>query len=149
MIRNALMAALLVMTTAQATAATADHVRVTQGWIRLLPGDLPAGAYAELSNDGDQPAILQGVGCERFGSAMLHQSRSDGGMSRMAMVEQLTLPARGHVALSPGGYHVMLESPKEALKVGEQVPLRLQFADGSALTANFVVRPASAMGPGD
>jgi len=130
----------------QAVASSADHVLITKAWIRLLPGQLPAGAYADLANDGDQPAVLRDVSSVQFGSSMLHQSSSEGGMSRMAMVDELTLPAHGHVAMAPGGYHLMLEAPKGPLSVGDRVPLKFQFADGSTTTVNFVVRPAYAMG---
>ncbi|WP_114238585.1 copper chaperone PCu(A)C [Dyella sp. C9] len=142
-------ACLALAVSSQALAGTADHVHVSQAWIRLLPGDLPAGAYAELANDGDAPEVLRQVSSPRFRHSMLHRSRTEGGMSRMDMVDELVVPAHGRVALSPGGFHLMLEGPVQPLQVGEQIPLRFEFADGSAVTAVFTVRPASALGPGD
>ncbi len=132
-----------------AVATMADHVRITQAWIRLLPGNLPAGGYAELANDAAEPLVLRDIQSALYASAMLHQSNSDGGMSRMKMIDQLPLPAHARVTLSPGGYHIMLESPTAPVKVGDDIPLRFEFTDGSVATAHFTVRPANAVGPQD
>lgn len=130
-----------------ALASAADHVHVQQGWIRLLPGDLPAGGYASIRNDGDQPAVIRAVSSPRFASSMLHQSSSAGGMSRMSMLDQLVVPAHGQVLLAPGGNHIMFGGVQGALTVGDKVPVRVEFGDGSAISGDFVVRPANALGP--
>ncbi|KJV36975.1 copper chaperone PCu(A)C [Luteibacter yeojuensis] len=127
-----------------ASATQADHVQVSQGWIRLLPGSLPAGGYATLRNDGSEVATLTELSSPRYGDVMLHESDTSGGMGRMAMVDRLPIPPAGSVALSPGGYHVMLSDAPKPIAVGERVPIRLTFEDGSHLDASFVVRPANA-----
>jgi len=135
-----------VLAAAGARASEAAHVRAGQAWIRVLPGDLPAGGYVVLSNDGDQPATLRGATSPRYGSVMLHRSSGEGGMSRMAMVDSLVVPAHGKVELAPGGYHLMLMHAVAPVKPGERVPLSLRFADGSTLAVDFAARPANATG---
>lgn len=127
-----------------AHATEAQHVRASAAWIRLLPGDLPAGAYVTLENTGDQPASLRGARSPRYAEAMLHQSSSEGGVSRMAMVDELAIPAHGKAELSPGGYHLMLMKPTAPVKIGDTVKVTLSFADGSTLDADFIARPANA-----
>ncbi len=143
-----LLAAGLLLGTA-AHAGDAEHVRASQAWIRVLPGDLPAGAYVTLENTGDQPATLRSASSSRYGSVMLHKSSADGGVSRMAMVDSLVIPAHGKAELAPGGYHLMLGKANPPVKVGEQVKLTLHFGDGSALDTDFVTRPANATDAGD
>ena len=142
-----LFAGLLLACSAQATQA--DHVRAAHAWLRVLPGDLPAGAYATLENSGDQPVALSGASSEAYASVMLHKSSSDGGMSHMAMVDSLTIPARGKAALTPAGYHLMLMKSTHPVKPGDTVHVNLTFADGSTLATDFLARPANAMDAGD
>jgi copper(I)-binding protein len=140
-----ILAALLVLAgTGSAHAAQADSVRVGHAWIRLLPGELPAGAYAVLQNAGDVPVALTGASSAAYGHVMLHRSTTEGGMARMAMVGQLDIPAHGQVTLAPGGYHLMLMHARRTLKPGDTVKVTLQFADGSRLDVDFLARPANA-----
>lgn len=128
-----------------AHAGQADRVRATDGWVRVLPGSLPAGGYVTLHNDGDRPAVLQGASSPAYGSVMLHESSTATGMGRMRMVERLEIPAHGQVALAPGGFHFMLMEPAKPVQPGESVALTLRFADGSSLPAIFTARPANAL----
>jgi copper(I)-binding protein len=140
----ALLAGLALATGAHAGAA--DQVRATHAWIRVLPGALPAGGYVTLENRGDQPVALTGARSTAYAEVMLHHSSTQGGMSRMAMVESLPIPAHGTVVLAPGGYHLMLMKPAVAVLPGHQVQLQLQFGDGSSLPVEVVAPPPTARG---
>ncbi len=129
-----------------AGAATPAHapVKVLHAWIRVLPGALPAGGYAEIRNTGDKPIALTGASSPAYGKVMLHQSTTQNGMSKMHMVKQLPLPAHATVKLAPGGYHLMLMQATHTVKPGDEVPITLHFADGSTLKTDFTARPANA-----
>lgn len=122
-------------------------VRAEHAWIRWLPANLPAAGYVVLVNDGDGDATLTGARSADYGMVMLHQSRLDESDSRMEPVASLTVPAHGSVALSPGGYHLMLMHPTRALKPGDTVAITLEFAGGGTLQVDFSVLPANAPGP--
>ena len=79
-------------------AAAADHVHASDAWIRVLPGALPAGAYVTLHNDSAQPVALTGATSTAYAEVMLHHSSTAGGMSRMSMVDTLTVPVHGEAA---------------------------------------------------
>jgi hypothetical protein len=132
-----------------AHAAAAEHVHASHAWIRVLPGDLPAGAYVTLENDGDQPVALSGASSTAYADVMLHHSSTAGGMSRMTMVDTLTVPAHGKAVLAPAGYHLMLMQANAPVKPGDAVQLTLKFTDGSTLPTRFIARPANAMDAGD
>jgi copper(I)-binding protein len=131
----------------QATAA--DHVHASDAWIRVLPGALPAGAYVTLRNDSAQPVALTGATSTAYAEVMLHHSSTAGGMSRMSMVDTLTLPAHGEAVLAPAGYHLMLMKAKKPVKPGDTVTLTLKFSDGSTLATDFAARPANAIDAGE
>ncbi|OOG54486.1 copper chaperone PCu(A)C [Rhodanobacter sp. C03] len=138
-----LLAGLLLAGGVHATAA--DHVHASHAWIRVLPGDLPAGAYVTLQNDGDQPVALSGASSTVYAEVMLHHSSSEGGMSRMTMVDALPVPAHGTALLAPAGYHLMLMKASALVKPGDTVKLTLEFTDGSTLATDFIARPANAV----
>ncbi|HEV7122639.1 MAG TPA: copper chaperone PCu(A)C [Rhodanobacter sp.] len=134
--------------TAGVHAAAADHVRATHAWIRVLPGALPAGAYVTLENDSDQPVALTGASSKTYAQVMLHHSSSQGGVSRMTMVDSLRVPAHGKAELAPAGYHLMLMRAVAPVRPGATVRLLLKFSDGSTLPTNFMARPANALDDG-
>lgn len=142
-----LLGGLLLAGGAHATAA--EHMHASHAWIRMLPGDLPAGAYVTLQNDGDQPAALSGASSTIYADVMLHQSSTAGGMSRMTMVDAMTVPAHGKAVLAPAGYHLMLMQPSAPVKPGDTIQLTLKFTDGSTLATDFIARPANAMDAGE
>lgn len=138
----------LLVSAGGAQASDAAHVHASHAWIRILPGNLPAGAYVVLSNDGAQPTTLRSASSETYASVMLHHSSTKGGMSRMTMVDALAIPAHGKVVLAPSGYHLMLMQAKTPVAPGDTVKVTLTFADGSHLPTDFIARPANAMDDG-
>ncbi|WP_429345124.1 copper chaperone PCu(A)C [Paraburkholderia sp. GAS42] len=119
-------------------------VMVSDCWIRLLPGNLPSGAYFSVMNMSAQPVDLTSVRTDAYGTAMLHQTRSNGSTSNMVMVDKVTVPAHGTLAFTPGGYHVMLEQPKTPLKVGMSIPFTFVFSDGEQVHAECETKGATA-----
>ncbi|MFP3586767.1 copper chaperone PCu(A)C [Paraburkholderia sp. SIMBA_055] len=126
--------------------ATAAHAAGTQAitakdaWVRWLPNNLPAAGYVTLVNAGDKPLDLVDISSSDYGDAMLHQTVSNGSSQKMVMVDKLTVPAHGQVAIAPGGYHVMLEDAKHKIAPGDTVHLKLKFSDGATLDTPFAVK---------
>ena len=138
---------LLAVTSAYAGAA--DQVSASHAWIRILPGDLPAGGFVTLKNSGDETVSLSGASSAAYAHVMLHHSSTAGSVSRMSMVQSLAIPAHGTAVLAPAGYHLMLIQPSAPVNPGDSVKLTLTFTDGSTLATNFVARPANAIGSAD
>ncbi|SOF00650.1 hypothetical protein SAMN05446635_8710 [Burkholderia sp. OK233] len=143
--RKLLLAVLLCGSSVQTFAGATATASVSDCWIRALPGDLPSGGYFKASNTGDQPVNLVGISTAAFGMAMLHQTQSQGSTSSMTMVDQVAVPAHGSLVFAPGNYHVMLEHPKQPLKIGTTIPLTFSFSDGEKVTASCAVKSASTM----
>ncbi|MFP3555735.1 copper chaperone PCu(A)C [Paraburkholderia sp. SIMBA_049] len=133
-----------------ATSSIAAHaadskqaIAVQNAWVRWLPNNLPAAAYVTLTNSSDKAIDLVDVSSADYGSAMLHQTVSNGSTQKMVMVDKLTVPAHGQASIAPGGYHVMLEEAKHKIAPGDTVHLKLQFSDGETLDAPFAVKSPS------
>ncbi len=120
--------------------AAEGGVTLTHGWLRLIVHARPVAGYFALDNATDQPKTLTGASSPACGQLMLHQSLHQSGQERMIMIKQVTLPPHGSLSFTPGGYHLMCMQPASTMKVGDQVPVTLHFADGATLTANFLVK---------
>lgn len=84
--------------------------------------------YFTITNTGTEPDTLLAVDVGDLGTASLHASEMDDGVSRMRAREALELPAAGRVQLRPGGLHVMIEDLTRPLSVGDTVTFSLRFA---------------------
>jgi copper(I)-binding protein len=114
---------------------------VTDAWARPAAAGGDSAAYLTITNPGGADVLLS-VHCAVAGSTMLHQTSTDmGGMTGMAMLDDLTVPAGSVIRLQPGGTHVMLGGLTRALAVGENVELRLQFQHGGEVVVPAIVRP--------
>jgi copper(I)-binding protein len=149
MMLRSLAASLFLFAAGATCAADAPAVDASAGWVRLLPGSLPAGAYVTFHNRSDRPLKIVDAQSTDYAEAMIHRSSTEGGMGRMAMVDSVDLPPGGTVAFTPGGYHVMLEKPRHPVKAGDRLTLMFELSDGTRLPATFIARPANATGPTD
>lgn len=129
--------------------AFAAGIQVTEAWIRWLPANLPAGGYAQVTNDTDKEVKLVGASSPKYGMVMLHQTVNKNGMSNMVHVDAIAIAPHKSMAFTPGDYHIMLMQPKPGIEPGQKVPVTLKFSNGQEVTAEFEVRKPTASGPGD
>lgn len=116
--------------------AQAD-VTVENAKLRLLPGNLPAAGYFDLSNSDNQPVVLTGASSDAFAGVMLHRSMLNDGMASMQHLSQVEVPAGGKLSFSSGGYHLMLMQHQRTLALGDRVQVTLHFADGRSVPVTF------------
>lgn len=96
--------------------------------------------YLVLHNSGDRPATLTDAASPAFARVMLHRTVITDGQAGMRHVDSVELPAGGELRFEPGGYHLMLMQRRGDLHIGDRVELTLRFADGSTLTAPFLLK---------
>jgi copper(I)-binding protein len=122
-----------------------ETVSATQCWIRMLPAPAPSGGFFILRNAGDQDAVVEGASSPDYGMVMVHQTTQDQGMSKMAMVHEVRIPAGQDLSFKPGSYHVMLEQPVRPLAVGDHIHLDLALAGGQRVGVTCEIKPATAL----
>ncbi len=124
----------------------AKEVSVSGCWIRLLPAPAPSAGYFTLKNDtGHEISLVAAAAPEDFAMLMVHQTRHENGMSRMAMINEIPVPSKSQLEFQPGGYHIMLEQPKRDVKVGETVKVDLVLKSGEKVEASCEVKPAGSV----
>ncbi|WP_320347940.1 copper chaperone PCu(A)C [Castellaniella sp.] len=134
---------------AAASGKVSATVTASDCWIRMIPPPAPSGGFFVAHNAGSEDAVLTGAHSPDYGMVMLHETTESDGMSKMAMVHQVTIPAGKDLAFKPGSYHVMLEQPREGLKIGDSVQLNLTLANGDTFSTTCEIKSPKAMSGAD
>lgn len=129
---------------------TAGSLKIGQPWSRATPnGAKVAGGYLTVTNTGSEPDTLTGGTFAEAGSVEIHSMSMEGGVMKMAPVENGLVVKPGEtVTLKPGGYHLMLLGLKNQLKQGETVKGTLTFAKAGSVPVTFSVEALAAKAPG-
>ena len=142
--RYARLFAVLMMLAAGSAWAQSPALVVRDAWTRQTPGSDVAAVYLTLQNPTQRPVTVVGVESAAAGHAMIHESKTEGGISKMRAHEQLVIAPGETVKFEPGGLHVMLHGLTQPLAVGQNIPLVIELADGTKISATAVVRPLTA-----
>jgi len=135
------LAACFILTAAVAQAAGVYTAK--DAFIRETPMSVSAG-YIVISNPTDKADELQSAKADWAGRIELHNVKAnDKGVMEMNAVSSIPLPAKGDLALRPGGFHMMIFDVKGALKVGTQKDITLHFKNAGDLKFPFTVQPIS------
>jgi copper(I)-binding protein len=121
---------------ALASCAPPKELSVDGAWVRLgAVTGRPAAAYF-IVHGGPTPATLISVTTDVAIKSEMHETMDKGGMSTMAPLAKVEIPANTDVAFAPGGRHVMLFSMNSGIKPGDRVMLTFAFADGTRILNN-------------
>ncbi len=128
MIRTLVMSALVALA-ACAPAGKGEPDISVHGWAReTAPGQSVAAAYLTIDNRGSGGDRLVEVSSPAARQSSLHSTVTENGIARMRAIDGgLAIPARGTIALEPGGDHVMLVGLGQPLVRGDSIALRLRF----------------------
>lgn len=119
---------------------------VLEPWVREAPPKMKIhAAYAELINKGSKNVVLVSAKSSDYQKVELHLSKVTNGIATMVKQQQISIPAKSSVKMVPGSFHFMLFYPKRSLKVGDEIQLSLEFADGSSKTFLAPVKKAPGM----
>jgi copper(I)-binding protein len=143
-------------TRAQPTTTSAPVPPTAVGaWIKTTDGNevmtdsgpelVPTAAFLELTNPGDTTVTLTSASTPVAGRVELHVTEMVDGQMKMQQKEGgFEIPAGETYRFEPGGDHIMLMDLTEALPVGDEVPLTLEFDNGATLELTVPVKPFTA-----
>jgi copper(I)-binding protein len=124
-------------------ARAAEALSVTDAWVKATEGassDM-TGAFMTILNDSDADRRLVSATSPAAGMVEIHEVVVvDGKNVMQAKRAGVPVPAGGFATLMPGADHVMLMELPTALKVGDEVDLRLTFDDGRTLDVTAAVK---------
>jgi copper(I)-binding protein len=104
----------------------------------VTEGSSEAAGYLTIVNEGSADQLVA-VDSPAAGTVSIHHSEDRDGVVVMVPASSLTIGARGHTVLAPGGTHLMLEDLHEPLAPGDQVTLVLSFGRSGQVTVTASV----------
>ena len=116
---------------------------IKDAWIaEAPPGVVAQAGYLTLDNDTSKPMTLVSVTSDTFEEIQIHRSTHNEATGLVTMIHEgkAAIPAHKTLQFKPGDYHLMLMKPKSALKEGDQVVMRLIFANDTEYKITFAVR---------
>ena len=138
--RKLLVLAAFALAACGAGGSQTQGLHVENGWASPTPGgvDVSAG-YVTIVNDSDAEDRLVSASSARATSVDLHEMSMDGAVMRMRMVSAVDIPAHGHIALAPGGTHLMFNGVSTPFVEGERIPVQLTFEHAGAVSVELPV----------
>lgn len=114
---------------------SAPGVAVTDAMMSLpaVPGT-PGAAYFTVSQGSGAPRKLVSVYVEGTGRAEMHETVTEGGVSKMQQVKDVPLEAGKSVQFKPGSMHVMLFDVADTLKAGTNTELTVTLDNGDKVS---------------
>ncbi|UCE88724.1 MAG: copper chaperone PCu(A)C [Pseudomonadota bacterium] len=100
--------------------------------------------YMKIINRSSDAVKIVEVRSSQFKHVEIHLSETRDGIARMVKQDALKIAAGKTVDLAPGGLHLMLIEPQQALREGDVVVLTLVLDGGREVTVNAPVRREAA-----
>lgn len=128
----------------EAPLASARGVSIVSGYaLPSINGGMAA--YLTLRNTGGTADTVLDFTSPQAGTIMAHRTITEGGTSRMEMLDVIPVGAGETVTMAPGGLHLMLESVQGELKPGDTLTVVVRMSRAGPLTARLPVRPFGAV----
>jgi copper(I)-binding protein len=128
--------------------AQAQGILVNDAWIRgIPPSAATTAAFMTIQNTGPDEMVLKSASSEIAEIVQIHTMEQVGEIMKMKEIGELRVPANGQTVLAPKGYHIMLIGLLRPIAEGETIPLLLNFADGTIVSVDAVVRKWGPMAP--
>lgn len=80
-----------------------------------IPGRAISPGYLTLHNNDKTPLLIDRIESPQFARIEIHQTTNTDGISRMRVLESVTVPALQSLDLKPGSVHLMLLNPRNTL----------------------------------
>jgi len=123
----------------------AGALEIKHPWSRAtVPAAKVGGGYFTVVNPTDTPDRLVSATADVAENVEIHRMEMKDGVMTMRAVEGgLEVPAKGELALQPGGegagYHLMFMGLKKQLVGGEKIPGTLTFEKAGTVPVEFAV----------
>ena len=118
-----------------------QKILVSHAWVRAMPPSTKnTAAYMTIENQTGGELVLQSASTAAARVVELHKMEQAGNIMKMKQVDVLRIPAGSHLVLEPHSFHLMVIDLLKPLVEGETIPIVLNFAGGSHVTVNAVIR---------
>ncbi|ANQ24308.1 copper resistance protein CopZ [Vibrio natriegens] len=133
-------AALIMSPVSLAHEYEAGQIHIDHPWSREAPPNAPViGGFLQLNNHGEKEDALIAAESPIAARIELHNHIMEDGVMKMVKVSEISVPAKGTVALEPGSFHLMIFNPNQTLKEGDRFPMTLTFKNAGKVDVEIAV----------
>ena len=139
----AAVAALLAVAALGAGCSSDDsELSLSDFWVAFPTVPERCGTFGVITNNGTTAVdlISASVPSAYADETQLHEVVMVDGAPKMQPISGVTIAPGAQLVLKSGSYHIMLLNPR--VEVGQQVPLTLNFSDGTTLELDVTVKEA-------
>ena len=123
------------------TGYAADSLIISDSRIpEAPPGAQVMAGFMSIQNPTQQPIEITSVSSPAFNTVEMHLSKEVNGIAKMLPQKSLSIPANSTLALQPGGYHLMLIKPKQAMRDGDSVLIEFSLSNNTSLSLHTPVK---------
>ena len=142
MYKKVILAILAIVSLMLVACGGSEQITINDSWGRPSPGSAANAAfYMSIHNNGSEVEELVAADVDICDQIELHESRiDDNGVMSMRHIEKIIIPPGETIDLEPGGLHIMCISRQADLAPGDEIPIRLQFANFGDLTVEAEIR---------
>jgi periplasmic copper chaperone A len=116
---------------------------IENAWARAAGAGTNSAVYLTIRNRGTGEEVLIGAQSDVAAAVEVHRTTMEGGVMRMQLAGNVSLPAGGTVVLEPGGLHVMLMGLHRPLSPGATMKVTLLFERAGSVEVQVPVRDAT------
>ncbi|MCX7544358.1 copper chaperone PCu(A)C [Marinicella gelatinilytica] len=110
------------------TQASELVLTVEDAWLRAGPPNANMmAAYVKLGNESNETMTLVAADSDAFGMTEIHRTIEVNGVFKMKEQQALPIAAGDVLTMEPGGLHIMLMMPKQAIELGQVVEITLRY----------------------
>ena len=118
-------------------------IEVHSAWMRPSPKGTNGGVYFELHNHASTPDELTGITSEAAVVVEIHESKMEGDVMQMDMLDSLPIDAYADIAFEPGGLHVMLVDLRQDYNLNDEFTIVLHFKTHEDITVHVLVKDSA------
>ncbi|MDY7088653.1 MAG: copper chaperone PCu(A)C [Actinomycetota bacterium] len=122
-------------------AAAGATLTIKDPWVKAAPAGTMTAAFGTLVNDTGADITVTGAESPASPLELHEMTMKDGKMIMRPKDGGFVVKAKGTHELGPGGDHLMLMKPKEAIEPGDQVTFTLKLGDGSTVPFTAIAKP--------
>ncbi|NNE36777.1 MAG: phosphatidylserine decarboxylase, partial [Gammaproteobacteria bacterium] len=118
-----------------------DHLVISDALIVEAPPTISINAgYLIIENQSNETITLTAITSDAYQRIEIHESVQKQGLASMVHHQSIYILPNSSIKMMPGGYHLMIYNNGIPPKLGDKVPVRFSFSDGTEIEIEMEVK---------
>ena len=126
---------------APSATTTASTLTMKDPWVKAAPAGEMTAAFGTLVNNTDADITITSAESPASPLELHEMTMKDGKMLMQPKEGGFVIKSKGTHELGPGGDHLMLMKPAQAIEPGDELTFTLKLADGQSVPFTAIAKP--------